>query len=258
MPLLKNTSLNHSLIARTLFVFGLAYYLLIQSQSISANETIIRAAVAEEFKGGLQSHYLKYIANQLDMDIRITTMPFARRILEVQKGNLDIIVGLDYSQQRTKELIFIYPAYEKLSFRFFALNSRSNDIKNYEDLIGKIIGVIRGAQYYVGFEQDKSLKKYNLKSLDNGINMLLHGRIDLLIHYEESTLAMLTALNVADRISKTYYQPKHSNEHYIAISKKSPLVNKQQQLKVIIEKGIKQQDFIQMRLKHYHNETFPE
>lgn len=258
MTRLKNTSLNHSSITHTLFVFGLVLCTIIPSQPICANEPVIRAAVAEEFKGGLQSQYLKYIANQLGMEMRITTMPFARRIREVQKGNADIIVGLDYTQKRATELIFIYPAYEKLSFRFFALNSRTSDIKSYADLTGKIIGVIREAKYYAGFEQDKSLKKYDLNSLDSGINMLLHGRIDLLIHYEESTLARLTALHVGDKISKTNYQPKHSNEHYIAISKKSPLVHKQQQLKTIIERAIKQQDFIQMRLKHYQGKAPPQ
>ncbi len=44
---------------------------------------VIKAAVAKEFKDGLHSRYLKYFAKQLGMEINITTMPLARRIVEV-------------------------------------------------------------------------------------------------------------------------------------------------------------------------------
>lgn len=252
MLVLKNTSFNHLIPLRALLVGVI--FLLSQNQSL-AHQDIIKAAVAEEFKDGLQSQYLKYIAKQLAMEINITTMPLARRIQEVKKGNADIIVGLDYSPERAAELVYIYPAYEKLSFRFFSLNKNANKIQSYSDLAGKVIGVIRSAKHHSAFEQDKSLKKYELTSLDNCINMLLRGRIDIFIHYEESTLVMLKALGVTGQITKTNYQPEHSNKHYIAISKKSSLADKQKQLKAIIERAIKQQDFMQMRLNYYHNKV---
>jgi len=228
--------------------------LTIVSQSINAwtqQPNTLRAAVAKEFENGLHSHYLKYIAEQLGMDLIISTMPLARRIIEVQKGNLDVIVGLQYSAERAQQLTYIYPAYETLSFRFFALNENAIDIKSYEDLSGKMIGVIRGAEHHSSFERDNQLKKYDLKSLKSGIKMLFHQRIDLFIHYEESTVPMLKSLAVEDKISKTKYQPKYKHELYIAISKLSPLIAKKQQLQSLIEKGINQQDFLQIRLNYY-------
>ena len=80
--------------------------------------------------------------------------------------------------------------------------------------------------------------------------MLLHKRIDLFVHYEESTLALLTALGLENKITKTSYQPTHNINHYIAISKESSLVSKKKQLKNIIEKAIKQQDFLNIRINY--------
>lgn len=226
--------------------------LMLASRHIWAEEPyILKAAVAKEFENGLHSRYLTYIAQQLEMNIVISTMPLVRRIIEVKKGNLDLIVGLQYSTERAKELAYIYPAYEELSFKFFALNEEAVHVNHYEDLIGKMICVVRGAEYHASFEQDNQLKKYNLKGIDSCIKMLFHQRIDLLIHYEESTVPMLKALAVENKISKTNYQPEFNQKRYLAVSKLSPLATQKQQLQAIIERGLSQQDFLKIRLEHY-------
>jgi len=233
-------------------VLVVIYTSILLQNNVLANEPyVIQAAVAKEFKDGLHSSYLKYIAKHLGMEINITTMPLARRIVEVQKGSLDIIVGLQHSQERADELLFIFPAYEKLSFRYFSLKNNSEIINSYGDLRGKIIGVIRGATYSSSFEQDEELQKYSFSNLKTSIDMLLNGRIDVFLHYEESTVPMLKVMEVNHLIEKINYQPKHSHEHYLAISKHSPLAVKKEQLKAIIERGIRQQNFIQLRLEHY-------
>ncbi len=222
------------------------------SYAAIANEPyVIKAALSQEFKDGLHHQYLIYIASQLGMEIQITTMPFARRMMEVKKGNLDIIVGVQYSTLRAEQLIFIFPAYEKLSFRYFSLTQNTEKIKSNDDLVGKTIGVIRGAKYFPIFEQNTELQKYPFNNLKTNIDMLLLGRIDIFVHYEESTALMLKTMKADHLIAKTNHQPKHSLEHYLAISKNSPLAAKTKQLEDIVERGISQQVFIKQRLKHY-------
>jgi len=239
------------------FVLVVIYTSILFHNYVQANEHyVIKAAVAKEFKDGLHSSYLKYIAKQLGMKIDITTMPFARRIIEVKKGNLDLIIGLHHTKERASGLIFISPAYEQLSFRFFSLNANAMTIGSYNDLAGKTIGVIRGAKYFSTFEQDNKLKKYPLKNLKTNIDMLLHGRIDLFVHYEESTIPMLKLMGVEHLIKKTNHQPNHGDDHYLAISKISPLAAKSEQLKAIVERGIDQQDFIELRLEHYQQNRY--
>ncbi len=235
-----------------LLVFCSASFL--PHKTFASEPIVIRAAVAKEFKDGLHSRYLKYFADQLGMEIDIVAMPLARRIVEVQKGNLDLIVGLQYSKERAEQLIYILPAYEKLSFRYFSLKENVESINSDGDLRGEIIGVIRGASYFPAFEQDIELQKYPFSNLKTNIDMLVNGRIDLFLHYEESTVPLLKAMGVNHLIKKINYQPKHSHEHYLAISKNSPLAAKTEQLKAIVERGINQQDFIQLRLEHYQQD----
>jgi len=233
-------------------VLVVIYTSILLHNNVQANEPyVIQAAVAKEFKDGLHSSYLKFIARQLGVEINITVMPFARRIIEVKKGNLDLIIGLHHTKERASDLIFILPAYEKLSFRYFSVKQNTESINSYSDLHGKIIGVIRGATYFSSFEQDEELQKYSFSNLKTSIDMLLNGRIDLFVHYEESTIPMLKLMKVDHLITKTKHQPNHSDDHYLAISKYSPLAAKTEQLKEIIERGIRQQDFIQLRLEHY-------
>jgi len=219
--------------------------------AVAKEPYVIKAALSQEFKEGLHRQYLTYVAEQLGMEIQITTMPFARRMMELKKGNLDLIVGIQYSKLRAQELIFIFPAYEKLSFRYFSLTRDTEKIKNNNDLMGKTIGVIRGAKYFPFFEQNTELQKYPFNNLKTSIDMLLLGRIDIFVHYEESTALMLKTMKVDHQIAKTNHQPKHSHEHFLAISKTSPLVAKIKQLEEIVERAISQQDFIKLRLEHY-------
>jgi ABC-type amino acid transport substrate-binding protein len=222
------------------------------SYTAIANEPyVIKAALSQEFKEGLHQKYLTYVAKQLGMEIQITTMPFARRMMELKKGNLDIIVGLQFSNLRAEDLIFIFPAYEKLSFRYFTLTQNTEKIKSNNDLLGKTIGVIRGSKYFPIFEQNTELQKYSFNNLKTNIDMLMLGRIDIFVHYEESTALMLKTMKVDHLIAKTNHQPKYSLEHYLAISKNSPLVAKIEQLEKIVERAISQQDFIKLRLEHY-------
>jgi len=227
------------------------------SYTAIANEPyVIKAALSREFKQGLHHQYLTYLAEKLGMEIQITTMPFARRMMELKKGNLDLIVGLQYSKSRAKDLIFIFPAYEKLSFRYFTLTQNTEEIQSNNDLIGKTIGVIRGAKYFPSFEQNTELQKYSFNNLRTNIDMLMLGRIDIFVHYEESTALMLKTMKVDHLIAKTNHQPKHTHEHYLAISKNSPLAAKTEQLEDIIERAISQQDFIKLRLEHYQQNRY--
>jgi len=235
------------LILRSLFIL----YLLFSFHCI-AKDKVINAAVAEGFTDGLHSKYLRYIAYKLAMPISITTIPFARRLKEVELGRLDIIVGLQKTDKRTDEFEYIHPNYESLSYRFYSLTKDSHKFKNYEDLQGKLVAVNRHSKYFEQFDKDSQIRKLETKSLEQNIKLVLHGRTDLFIHYEESTSSKLVELGVDNQISKTINQPNHEIKHFIAISKLSHLMNKKVALQKIIFNGIKNNDFIRIRQEHYN------
>jgi len=236
---------------KALFVMSLCFYGVFSHAGEKINT--IKSAVAEGYIDGLQSKYLRYIANELSLDIVINVMPFARRVKGIESGNLDIIVGVQRTKVSEDEFIYIRPFYESLSYRFFSLTKNSDKIKSYEDLRGKLIGINRHAKYFTPFDADSRLEKLATSSLQQNIDLLLYGRTDVFIHYEESTLPKLADLKLSNKISKTIYQPEHLIKHYIAISNKSHLMSKQHQLQQIVEKGIARGDFLKIRNDHYDN-----
>ena len=235
------------LILKSLFTL----YLLFSFHCI-AKDKMINAAVAEGFANGLHSKYLRYIAYKLDMPISITTIPFARRLKEIELGRLDIIVGLHKTDKRTDEFEYIYPNYESLTYRFYSLTKNCHKFKSYEDLQGMLIAVNRHSKYFEQFDKDNQISKLETKSLEQNIKLVLHGRADLFIHYEESTFPMLVKLGVDNQICKTVIQQNNANKHFIAISKLSHLMNKKTELQKIIFSSIKSNDFVRIRQEHYN------
>jgi len=181
-------------------------------------------------------------------------MPFARRIQEIKKGNLDIIVGIQKTKEREDKFMYIEPHYESLSYRFFSLAENTSLTRSYSDLYNKVIGVNKHSKYFPIFDNDKALQKVEVVSLKQNINLLLRGRIDLLIHYQESTLPTLASMGILTKIRQTTFQPKHENLHYITISNKSELMDQKEKLRNILKQGIENRTFAIIRQQHYqHN-----
>jgi len=232
--------------------FITALLLLCFSYTIYAFDKIrIKTGVSEGFKDGLHSKYLRYIANKLQLGLSIDIIPFARRIKEIEKGNLDIIIGVQRARSRDKALVYISPSYESLSYRFFSLSKNSHQYLDYPDLHGKIIAVNRDSKYFERFNDDEEIAKLETVTLTQTINLLLHERIDLFIHYEESALPKFIELGISGYVIKTPYQPQQKIAHFIAISAKSQLMLRKKELENIIIQGIKNNDFSRIREKHY-------
>lgn len=52
------------------------------------------------------------------MSLEITPIPLARRIQELRKGNLDLMVGIRRDSEEEDEFIYVLPSYEKLRHTF--------------------------------------------------------------------------------------------------------------------------------------------
>lgn len=230
-----------------------SFFFCIQSEAKEDEKLILKAAVAAEFKDGLHSKYLKYFAEKLNATIDISYMPFARRILQVKSGELDLIVGIQRTEDREDDVIYIYPHYESLSHRVFSLKGNDDTIKTYDDLSGKYIGITRYSRYFQPFDQDGSINKFKAISVLQNIELLMRKRTDAFMHYEESSLPLIESLGLKGEIVKTLYQPEHETHHYLAISKYSVLSNHRERLQKIVKAAIKNKDLLAIRLKHYAN-----
>jgi ABC-type amino acid transport substrate-binding protein len=212
---------------------------------------VIRAAVAEEFKNGLQSKYLKYFAEKLNLELELSTMPFARRLLQVKNGQLDLIVGIQKTEDRQDEFVYILPHYETLSYGIFTLKENRKNISSYQDFKGKHIGINRYSKYFRAFDHDDAMNKFKATGVLQNIELLLRKRIDAFMHYEESTLLLLEKIGKEDSIVKAVYQPGAETRYYLAISSHSPLKARQSELEQIVKTAINNKDLLTIRLNHY-------
>ena len=231
----------------------LSLYLLLagmaHAQQIS--QKTVRAAVAEGYVNGLQARFIKYIVNKLDAELTLSTMPFARRIKAVREGQLDLMVGIQRTDDHQDEFIYLEPHYETLSYRFFALKQNEAAITQYHDLQGRVVGVNRHAKYFEPFNDDKLIEKVEVRTIENKVNLLLHERIDAFIHYQETAQPYLADQKLTESVVQSRYQPKHLSKYYVAISAKSWLMAERTQLQNIIATAVANGDFKKIRQNYY-------
>lgn len=208
----------------------------------------ITAAVSPEFPNGLHYKYLNYLAQQLGVEIQIYPMPLARRLQELKKGSLDILL---LSHRDSSELIFIEPAYEKIPFALFLREQDKDRVKEKEDMNGFRIGYSIGANLPSSLETDDKVKTVAVSSLQQKITMLELNRIDAFFHALESVERKLENMNKDEEIVKSHWQPSYERNYHFVISKHSALYNHQDKLSMLIDHALKNDVFSDIRKQHY-------
>jgi polar amino acid transport system substrate-binding protein len=229
----------------------LSLILMIFSSSHLAALEIIRSSVSPEFPDGLHAKYLRYIAEQMQLKIEIVPMPFARRIVALTSGQIDIMVGMQRENDQKDMVIYLFPSYETLRHSFFIMKDRGTQLNDFADLSKLNIGVTIHAKYYQKFHDQADLALISVSTLAQKVNLLTKGRIDTFIHYEESTVPYLQHNNLQDAIVLAPYQPTEYNEYFVTISAKSQLFPYQEKLQAIIRAGHDKGDFARIRAQHY-------
>jgi polar amino acid transport system substrate-binding protein len=167
----------------------------------------------------------KLLAKSINLTPVFLRCPFARCMTMMENGQADMIIGLRKTAEREKFLIFLTPPYriQHYPLRFYTRADSNIFINKYEDLLPLSIGVMRGATYYDQFDTDVRLKKIELTSRKQLVNMLLKSRIDTFLEREESILPLVPFAQYQSDFKLADYVYDHAVESYIAISKQSQI-----------------------------------
>lgn len=103
---------------------------------------------------------------------------FARCLLMLERGTVDVIAGLNPTQERDA---FAFYAPFKAADSLKVISKQGYVINTYEDFEGKVIGVPRGATYFERFDDDITLKKVSIQNNRIGFALLQKDRIDLMM-----------------------------------------------------------------------------
>lgn len=216
------------------------------SATVSAQPFI--GSVSPEFPNGVHARYLQYLATQLEIKMVISPMPLARRIKELEKGNIDIIV---LSYRDNSQLIFVEPPYNSIDVHLFVREQDKDKINNYTQLSESVIGHSISSKIFPEFDQGDPSKKVAVSSLKQKILLLQQQRIDGFFHVYLSTKSRLEKMGLQAEITRSHWQPKYQRDYYFVISEKSRLLPYQKQLGQVISQGRNKGEFKTIRQNYY-------
>lgn len=172
---------------------------------------------------GIILDIMQRIEVDVGFELEVVSCPFPRCLKLAQEGKIDMIGGLIKNPQRNTYLDFIEPAYMVLnsSFVFYALKESNFEVNTYEQLSGKRIAVTRKAAHFERFDNDITLNKVMVSSEKVAMDMLLKGRIDIVIAVEETADYSLKYLNQdRHKLQKLNYRHTDTILGYAAFSRK--------------------------------------
>ena len=224
--------------------------LVILSSTVRSAEPVkLRSSVSPEFPTGLHYKYLHYIAEQMELELDIYPMPFARRLASLKSGEIDIMVGLKHTHKQRK-FSFLQPSYESLKAIYFIRKSDQARMQQASDLANLIGGFSIDEKEFIEQVRSQFKDVVTVTNLEQKIKLLARGRIDTFVHFESSAEFKIREMGMQQRLIKADYQPADILDYNIGISLLSPLLPLREKLENVIEQGVANGDFVNIRLQH--------
>ncbi|MBE0344798.1 hypothetical protein PPEP_a2460 [Pseudoalteromonas peptidolytica F12-50-A1] len=209
---------------RYLFALLASFSVYSQQINVAVDHAPPYSIIAENGKvHGLILDILEIIRVQSNIDYQINTVPcpFSRCMRLLAQGEVDVMGGLIKTPQRDKVIDFVDPAYMALtsSFVFYARRDSNIEVEQYSDLYTNRIAVMRGGVFYPRFDADRQLNKVPVFSERVAFDLLLKGRVDLVIAVEDTAeVAMEVLGQPIEKLKKVSYRHSQAIYGHMAMS----------------------------------------
>lgn len=166
---------------------------------------------------------MRELSQSLDMSLELSiNTPFKRCLAMMKQGTTDLMWGLLRNPEREKYMHLF--EYTVSSPKIFLLPKDSTkELHSYRDLKGLSIAVVRGFKYFPEFDKEKTaFKKYEINSIEQGLNLLALKRVDTFIMRESNVDDFLNPMNkVSSKLRLAEYRHDQSLPVYIGLSRNS-------------------------------------
>ena len=225
--------------------------ILVVNSAQAESKLVIRSGVPSDVPNGLYAQYLSYLANQMNMELELTPMPFERRLHWMRTGKIDVMVGMQKNQDEQDVFIYLAPSYESLRHSLFIQKDNTHKLQSFDDLKKLSIGVTKNARYFERFELETDLIMIPVSTLRQKVGLLQKQRIEAFIHFQESALPVLKKMGLENEIVLSDFQTTELNEYFFTLSEKSPLLPYKEKFESVISEGVKRGDFARIRSEYY-------
>ncbi|MGL4788754.1 MAG: basic amino acid ABC transporter substrate-binding protein [Cetobacterium sp.] len=165
---------------------------------------------------GFDIDLVKAIGEKIDMEIVIKDMAFDGLIPALEMNKIDIVIaGMTANEERKQTVNFSSPYYT--ANQVIILNESNEDIKTFDDLNDKLVGVVLGFTGDVVVSEMKNVKSKKYNASYAAIMELQNKKIDAIVLDSETALNYVIH-NKSLKLAETSGEPE---EYAIAISKKN-------------------------------------
>jgi polar amino acid transport system substrate-binding protein len=140
---------------------------------------------------GFLPEVLKASLKRENYPVTVKFWPWARVINGVKTGKAAIILGVYHTQEREDFLLYSQPIMAHQEVLFRKKSDKKITYQVLSDLKPYTIGVVRGTAHAKAFDEATFLKKKAVAKLEQNIEKLMKGRIDLMAGPKDVILVMI-------------------------------------------------------------------
>lgn len=122
---------------------------------------------------GIHVDFIKQVLEDAKIPYIIKVLPYRRVVKNVQSGALDLAFFFKQKEMKNTQVIA-----KSLGFKNFVVSKDSQQLKTFQDLKGKRIGVVRSAKYEERFDNSKDIKRIAIEKYSQGLRMLKLNRLE--------------------------------------------------------------------------------
>jgi len=190
---------------------------------------------------GLDLDLIDEIARRTGSSLTVAKMPWGRALTSMQTGDVDVMTGLAYRDERAEYIAYTDTPYFKCTTAFYTIAGQAQKIKSYEDLAQHQVGYVLHSAYFDRFDNDVSLDKVGVAQEQILIDMLMKRRFGVMIGTDCQVDYFIKRQGFAGKIEKAPFNPGNAVDLFLGVSKKSGWVDKldllNQVIKDLIDEG---------------------
>ena len=172
--------------------------------------------------GGVDTLVLDEIARRAGLEFDYVECPWARCLIMLQNGSVDMITTIAKTEERKERMDFLEPpTRDNYAISFYRNVKAKYTVSRYEDLYGLDIGVIRSSAYFERFDQDQKLQKTLVTRETQLVDMLTSQRLDVIVGIGANLDYLIHEMGRSGVIKKSSFEIDMKDPAYIAVSKKS-------------------------------------
>lgn len=200
---------------------------------------------------GVEIDVLKQLSDDLNLNLISKGCGWNRCLKHMEVGESDIMSGLYKTKEREQYMVFIEPPYRNSHGTCFYQNKNSKKVINsYQDLQKITVGVVKNVAYFDSFNRDHKINKHISINDVNQFRLLKGNRVDVVIMNCIGADIYLKNFEGKNSIKRAPYIYKKIHPVYFAISKKSALLSRKQELSNALQNMLDKNEIEKIMFKY--------